>query len=668
MWGACCLGTQYLVLSTPETTPVTVTVTDGSGATVYSGTVSNSAPVIKSLGSGEAATTMVGELDDLNVVNTENLTVVASAPIYCSMRHIVSSQGMILTAKGRKALGTEFRIGMLRAWDVNSASRGVFASVMATQNGTVVTFDQFKPGVALPGTTTSGNPATTAPFSVTLNAGQGYIIGSEDTQFPGTGALINDINGTRITSTKPVVVTSGAWLQGPGNGGQDIGIDQLAPVATAGQEYVLIIGNAPATSLLETPTVIATQANTNVFVNGSGTPVNPTPLLAGDYVQLDNRWSANGNMLVQSNKPVQIFQSIGGSSSDATPGAFFVPPLGADAATFIDNIPNVNQVGTANLGIIARAGQQVLLNGSPIGIAPKTVPGTLDWVTYKTGNLSGTVKVESTAAIAVALFNVSGATGAAGYFSGFASGAIDLDEDGIPDGADNCPDDPNPNQANADGDAAGDACDDCPSDPSKIAPGACGCGKIEGDPDGDGVTCTDNCPFTSNSNQADSDGDGIGDACEDDGDGDGTPDPLDGCPNDPNKVTPGQCGCFLPETDSDLDGTPNCIDGCPADQNKTSPGACGCGTPEGSCLVRGDLNADGKINIVDGLCSIYVSLAADPVTTPPACLIAPLAAADVNCSADYTVSDSLLIVYQALELPWATEVDANANYVVDICE
>ncbi|MFH1723779.1 MAG: thrombospondin type 3 repeat-containing protein, partial [Elusimicrobiota bacterium] len=54
--------------------------------------------------------------------------------------------------------------------------------------------------------------------------------------------------------------------------------------------------------------------------------------------------------------------------------------------------------------------------------------------------------------------------------------------DGIGDVCDNCPSDPNPDQADADSDGAGDACD--------------------------------NCPDTANPDQADADGDGTGDACD----------------------------------------------------------------------------------------------------------------------------------------------------------
>src|SRR6185436_20171207 len=102
--------------------------------------------------------------------------------------------------------------------------------------------------------------------------------------------------------------------------------------------------------------------------------------------------------------------------------------------------------------------------------------------------------------------------------------------------------------------------DQCPDDPNKIAPGACGCGVPDTDSDGDGIAdCRDVCPNNFNPDQTDSDGDGVGDLC-------------DTCGNDPNKVSPGACGCNVPDTDSDNDGEPDCFDACPTDPNKTSPG------------------------------------------------------------------------------------------------
>ena len=58
--------------------------------------------------------------------------------------------------------------------------------------------------------------------------------------------------------------------------------------------------------------------------------------------------------------------------------------------------------------------------------------------------------------------------------------------------------------------------------------------------------------------------------CIGDSDGDEVPDCLDGCPNDPNKLEPGECGCGLPDADANGNGTVDCLEtfGC------TDPGAC----------------------------------------------------------------------------------------------
>ncbi|WP_437304534.1 thrombospondin type 3 repeat-containing protein [Sorangium sp. So ce388] len=78
--------------------------------------------------------------------------------------------------------------------------------------------------------------------------------------------------------------------------------------------------------------------------------------------------------------------------------------------------------------------------------------------------------------------------------------ALDSDDDGVADHEDNCPEVPNPLQANTDGalsagDPLGDVCDD------------------DDDADGHG-DAADNCPLVANPGQADANRDGIGDACD----------------------------------------------------------------------------------------------------------------------------------------------------------
>lgn len=56
----------------------------------------------------------------------------------------------------------------------------------------------------------------------------------------------------------------------------------------------------------------------------------------------------------------------------------------------------------------------------------------------------------------------------------------------------------------------------------------------------------------------------------------------DACPDDPDKMIPGECGCGVPDIDSDGDGALDCNDNCPNDSNKTEPGVCGCGVDDSS--------------------------------------------------------------------------------------
>ena len=151
------------------------------------------------------------------------------------------------------------------------------------------------------------------------------------------------------------------------------------------------------------------------------------------------------------------------------------------------------------------------------------------------------------------------------------------------------------------------------------------------DTDGDGVDdCADGCPddpFKSSPGDCgcgvedlDSDKDGVAD-CNDgcptdptktspgdcgcnasDADGDGVDDCVDNCPDDPNKTDPGACGCGNEDTDTDGDGTADCVDNCPDDPDKTEPGFCGCGTVDTN--VNGDVDCDGDYDIDDAIAAM----------------------------------------------------------------
>jgi hypothetical protein len=113
------------------------------------------------------------------------------------------------------------------------------------------------------------------------------------------------------------------------------------------------------------------------------------------------------------------------------------------------------------------------------------------------------------------------------------------------------------------------------------------------DGDGDGVPdCFDECPVDPDKSSPGACGCGVPDT---DTDADGTPNCFDLCPADPGKIAPGTCGCGAPDTDSDGDGTPDCVDNCPSDPNKLDPGVCGCGVVDDLT----DADFDGTTDCID---------------------------------------------------------------------
>ncbi len=142
------------------------------------------------------------------------------------------------------------------------------------------------------------------------------------------------------------------------------------------------------------------------------------------------------------------------------------------------------------------------------------------------------------------------------------SSTTDIDNDGDPDNADNCPTVVNENQADTDGDGVGNACDNCPTtananqanlDANFTGGDALG-DACDTDDDADGdLDTADNCPRVANADQANADGDAFGDACDIpplDGDGDGDPDSADNCPTVANAN----------QADADADGIGDACD------------------------------------------------------------------------------------------------------------
>ena len=149
----------------------------------------------------------------------------------------------------------------------------------------------------------------------------------------------------------------------------------------------------------------------------------------------------------------------------------------------------------------------------------------------------------------------------------------DRDGDEVDDGSDNCPLLANPVQFDLDGDGEGDACDDDIDGDglTNALEESRGTDPGRGDSDGDGfLDGADNCPTVPDRPGLDRDGDGAGDACDQDDDADGVADWDDNCPGTPNAdqgdADEDGWGDACAD-DADGDGVSNGVDTCPYEAN-----------------------------------------------------------------------------------------------------
>lgn len=434
------LGTHYIVLSTTEATPFDVTIKNGSGTVITTQTISSASSSTYTLGTGTATPFLVDEAELNTPLIGEGLILEADKPFFVNIRVVAGPQAGSLTSKGIKAaLGKDFRTGHLYNNTGDQFRKSSVFSIMATEDGTTVTIDDIRPGVIFRGTTPTGSPLTSPSVTVTLNEGETYVVAAFMDE-SGATENVNGINGTHISSDKDIVVNTGQWLGGNAlvggspAAGRDLGIDQIVPANKIGNEYVVIKGEGIDN---EKVIVVATQDGTDIMIDGIAAPI--ATINAGDYYVIDGTaFSANDNLYIQTSEDVYVYQSANGGDgatddNERQVGLNFLPPIGCSGSKSV-KLPDVDFIGTAYINIIANSGSTVYVDGVPLG-SGDAVTGTSDYVTYKlTSGFTGDVSITSDDLIRVALINLSGNIGAAGYFSGFTKDVTVLTETVLADG------------------------------------------------------------------------------------------------------------------------------------------------------------------------------------------------------------------------------------------
>lgn len=326
-----------LVITTMSTTPVAVTIATSDGAVI-----TNSLTTVYGTPLTYRFTTNGVSANTLNtVLSGRGLIVSALSPIGVQVRNIASDNvscfgncygtsgstsnkvdcsqkgNSAFTSLGDQGLGTGFRLGYYinasgSGWNCNNETQAPIYAFMAIYNGT--------------------NLYLNGKLITTLNAGQSY--------------LMQTTLGSEVTSTLPLVATSGMRVDDIGGCGDGV-CGQMIPENYLGNKYVVI--RATGNTTYEQSTIIATQPNTTVTVSVTGGSTTTYTLAnVGSFVtvQNGNGSTAYSSCYITSTSPVAVYS---GSAAGCEIDMIVQPPITTCAGSFdVQTTKFLSNVNTGN--------------------------------------------------------------------------------------------------------------------------------------------------------------------------------------------------------------------------------------------------------------------------------------------------------------------------------
>jgi hypothetical protein len=407
---------HYIYISTPSIQDVKFKIIPIGGTTI-SATVNKATPYRYSIGNGDNSQLFESSSNTGKVIN-KGFIIESEGLIYANIRTNSGgfNQAGGLVAKGISGLGKRFRVGaMLNSSNIVGLLN--FFSILAIENNTEVKISNIPNGTLL----ANGTIFNASDPPILLNKNESYILAIN-------GNIGGNLIGALIEANKSIVVNSGSFggtndpadaSPGGSSPGRDIGFDQIVGSDKIGSDYIFIKGKG--TDVLERVLLIADIDNTEIYVNGNTTAI--ATIQAGEKYVLDGSQFTNNNLYIKTSKNVFAYQSIGGTTSNANQNLFFVPPLNCSTPKIVDNIPEINLIGSRNyvgvVNIVTETGATVLINDIPTTATPIPINGKPDFVYYSVSGLTGNIAVKSTKQVYVSYYGTNSAATYGSYYSGF---------------------------------------------------------------------------------------------------------------------------------------------------------------------------------------------------------------------------------------------------------
>ncbi|WP_435525835.1 IgGFc-binding protein [Chryseobacterium indoltheticum] len=299
--------------------------------------------------------------------------------------------------------------------------------MLATEDNTTVTVSSYGTGVEFINLTGTPNLIT-----FILNKGQSYILAGKASVLANHDGFI----GAKIVADKPISITNGnanGYYATATGVGSDLILDQSVPTNRLGSEFAMVrsLSTSPIAYNMEGGIIIASEDNTQIFLNNNPTPV--ATINDGEYYRIltsayINQGQGHSNVFVKTSKNVYLYQLLGVVGVN-TGGYNYIPPLNCYLPKTIDEVGLINELPTytgninLKLNIITEAGASITVNGITPTPAqgPFSLSGTTQWVTYALQGVTGNLTINSNRAVTAGINGGYPNAGYGGYFAGFSS-------------------------------------------------------------------------------------------------------------------------------------------------------------------------------------------------------------------------------------------------------